>query len=241
MAHLYRQRGITQERIGDELRISQARVSRLLELAEDKGIIRTSIHAPPGIFTDLEGALEERYGISEVLVVDAGQRDTDDTVPALRAVAATFLEEAIPAARVVGISSWSETLLAAVDAMHPLPRGDSPVVVDLAEYGTDQAHVGGVVREDADDGSAPAALAVEPFPSSSQPGKCAPYRNSGICRSMLHTRVSHGGDRRRLRELTRSSLRSPRGRLSLREHEGSKVPAATIVPRDSWANLVATS
>ncbi len=131
VAHLYHQRGMGQVRIASQLRMSQARVSRLLKLAQEKGIVRTTVHVPPGMFTEIEDALEERYGLSQVLVVDTGEVDDHGVVPALGATAATFLEEVLPACEVIGISSWSETLLAAVEAMNPLPRGATEYVVQV--------------------------------------------------------------------------------------------------------------
>jgi DNA-binding transcriptional regulator LsrR (DeoR family) len=130
VAHLYHQRGLNQPRIAKQLRISQARVSRLLKLAAEKGIVRTSVHVPPGMFTAVEDAIEERYGIPQVVVVDTGSRD-EELLSALGASAAAFLEEAIPTCKVIGLSSWSETLLAAVDAMHPLLRGQTEYVVQV--------------------------------------------------------------------------------------------------------------
>jgi DNA-binding transcriptional regulator LsrR (DeoR family) len=131
VAHLYHQRGLNQARIAGQLRMSQARVSRLLQLAAKEGIVRTTVHVPAGMFTEIEDALEQRYGVSQVVVVDAGQAGDGDVVPALGASTAAFLEETLPSCEVLGISSWSETLLAAVEAMHPLPRGATKHVVQV--------------------------------------------------------------------------------------------------------------
>jgi DNA-binding transcriptional regulator LsrR (DeoR family) len=82
------------------------------------------------MFTGVEDALEERYGLAQVVVVDTGSGG-EDLLPALGASAAAFLEESIPTSKVIGLSSWSETLLAAVDAMHPLLRGSTEYVVQV--------------------------------------------------------------------------------------------------------------
>lgn len=131
IAHMYHQRQLTQPQIASQLGISQASVSRLLKLAEEQGIVRTTVHVPPGTFTDVEDALERRYGLGQVVVVDAGNSSIEGVIPALGASAASFFEMTLPAADLVGISSWSETLLAAVDTMHPVARGRTRHVVQV--------------------------------------------------------------------------------------------------------------
>jgi DNA-binding transcriptional regulator LsrR (DeoR family) len=131
VAQMYHERRLNQLAIARQLELSQARVSRLLKLAEQQGIVRTTVHVPPGVFTSVEHALEERYGASEIVVVDtAGARD-DEIISALAPSAAAFLEGAVASCEVIGISSWSETLLAAVEAMRPVHQGSTRYVVQV--------------------------------------------------------------------------------------------------------------
>ena len=131
VAQMYHERKLNQSTIAKQLGLSQARVSRLLKLAKDQGIVRTTVHVPPGVFTGIERALEERYGASEVVVVDTGGARHDEVIPALAPTAAAFLEEAVASCEIIGISSWSETLLAAVEAMHPLRQVSTKYVVQV--------------------------------------------------------------------------------------------------------------
>jgi DNA-binding transcriptional regulator LsrR (DeoR family) len=131
VAHLYYERGLTQPLIAAQLKISQARVSRLLKLASDKGIVRTTVHVPDGIFTELEDALEQRYGLAQVVVADTGRATDEEVIQALAPAAASFLESAVPGNEVVGISSWSETLLAAVEKMRTVDRSRTEHVVQI--------------------------------------------------------------------------------------------------------------
>ncbi len=137
VAHMYYERGINQPAIAAQLRISQARVSRLLKLAHEQGIVRTTVHVPPGVFTQIEEALEERYSVSQVVVVDAAEARDEDIIRALAPTAASYLESAVPSCEIIGISSWSETLLAAVEAMHPVRNASTEYVVQV---------LGGVAR-----------------------------------------------------------------------------------------------
>ena len=129
IARLYHEQRLTQPDIARQLCISQTRVSRLLKFAEANGIVRTTVHVPAGIFSDLEDALQRKYGIDEFIVVDAGQASDDSVMPALASTAAAYFEMAIPTSEIVGISSWSETLLAAVDVMRPLAKGVTTHIV----------------------------------------------------------------------------------------------------------------
>ncbi|NTW42334.1 MAG: sugar-binding transcriptional regulator [Cellulomonadaceae bacterium] len=118
IARMYHERGMRQSQIADELHVSQPRVSRLLKRAGEVGIVRMTIALPSGVHTDLEDALEARYGLGEAVVVDAGGSD-DDVTPALGAATAVYLETTLTGGDTVGISSWSATLLAAVESMRP--------------------------------------------------------------------------------------------------------------------------
>jgi DNA-binding transcriptional regulator LsrR (DeoR family) len=118
VARMYHERGMRQAQIAEELHVSQPRVSRLLKRAVDLGIVRTTVALPAGVYTDLEEALEARYGLTEAVVVDAGGSD-EHVTRALGAAAAAYLETSLTGGDTVGISSWSATLLAAVEAMRP--------------------------------------------------------------------------------------------------------------------------
>ncbi len=131
IARLYHEQGLTQPEIAKQLSISQTRVSRMLKDAEANGIVRTTVHVPAGIFSDLEDELQHKYGIGEFVIVDAGHPSDDSVMPALASSSAAYFEMAIPSCEVVGISSWSETLLAAVDVMRPLAKGITSHIVQV--------------------------------------------------------------------------------------------------------------
>jgi DNA-binding transcriptional regulator LsrR (DeoR family) len=130
IARMYHERGMRQFEIAGELHVSQPRVSRLLKRAGEVGIVRTTIALPPGVHTDLEEALENRFALGEAVVVDAGGSD-DDVTPALGAAAAVYLETTLTGGDTVGISSWSATLLAAVESMRPARASVVDIVVQL--------------------------------------------------------------------------------------------------------------
>ena len=116
VARMYHERGMRQPLIARELNISQPRVSRLLKQASDIGIVRTTVALPSGVYIDLEEKVQDRYGLRDVVVVDVGGTSGDVTA-ALGAAAAAYLDVTLTGGDVIGISSWSATLLATVDAM----------------------------------------------------------------------------------------------------------------------------
>ncbi len=130
VARMYHERGLRQAQIAAELHISQPRVSRLLKRAEEVGVVRTTVSMPPGVHTDLEDALEAAYGLGEAVVVDAGGGD-EEVTEALGAATATYLESTLTGGDLVGISSWSATLLAAVDHLRPFRTSVVDTVVQL--------------------------------------------------------------------------------------------------------------
>jgi DNA-binding transcriptional regulator LsrR (DeoR family) len=121
VARLYHEHGVRQPEIARRLHVSQARVSRLLKQAELDGIVRTTVIVPEGVQTGLEEGLEERYGLREAIVVELLDDDEATITRDLGTATARYLEASLTGGDVVGISSWSSTLLAAVDAMRPLP------------------------------------------------------------------------------------------------------------------------
>jgi DNA-binding transcriptional regulator LsrR (DeoR family) len=130
IARMYHERGMRQPQIAADLHISQSRISRLLRQAVELGIVKTVVTLPSGVHTDLEERLAQRYGLVDVAVVDA-DNGSGDVTPALGAAAASYLTETLGNGDVVGISSWSATLLAAAELMRPKNGAAVEVVTQL--------------------------------------------------------------------------------------------------------------
>jgi len=130
VARLYYQTGVRQADIAAQMSLSQSTVSRLLKRAEDEQIVRITVSPPPGAHTELETELEKTFALKEAIVVDT-VGDDEQILRDLGAAAAYYVETTLKQGDVVGISSWSATLLAMVDAMHPLPRSITAEVVQI--------------------------------------------------------------------------------------------------------------
>jgi DNA-binding transcriptional regulator LsrR (DeoR family) len=142
VAHLYYEMGLNQSEVAERLDLSQATISRLLKRAMAEGIVRITVSTPAGVYAQLESELAQKFALKEVIVVDCENSDDEEHIQRVLGKAAAFyLESTLKQGDVIGISSWSATLLAMVDAMHPLPRPLGARVVQI---------LGGVGNPDAE-------------------------------------------------------------------------------------------
>lgn len=142
VARMYHEQGLKQPQIAQSLHVSQAKVSRLLKRAEQLGIVRVVILPPPGGHSELEEELVSRYGLLDAVVADAPSGDEKAITSAVGAAAALYLEDVLLGHERIGISSWSETLLAMVTVLtrRPQPVADSVAQV-IGGVGIPEAQV----------------------------------------------------------------------------------------------------
>ena len=131
VARLYHEEGLNQTQVAHRLGLTQVAVSRMLKKAEESGIVRTTVVTPPGAFTDLEDLLEAKFGLNQAIVGDAARDSEESVLSAIGSAAAQFLESTLKG-EVIGISSWSTSLLSMIDHMHPLRKnGEKSQVVQM--------------------------------------------------------------------------------------------------------------
>ncbi len=130
IARMYYDQGMRQKEITEQLSIHQSTVSRLLQRAREANIVRISVAAPPGIFGDVEDALQKKYGLKEAIVVET-RSDEEHLMRDLGAAAGFFLQTSVKPGTIVGISSWSRTLFAMVDTLHSSDCGRGGKVVQI--------------------------------------------------------------------------------------------------------------
>jgi DNA-binding transcriptional regulator LsrR (DeoR family) len=146
VARLYHTRGLRQVDIAERLRLSQPRVSRLLQQAEQLGVVRSVVAAPPGLHSDLEEALVGGYGLAAAHVIDAVADDEHELTRDLGHATARFLAAHPRPAPTVGFTSWSRTFRHMVAALPPVRLGTERVVEMLGDLGSpkvqqDTAHM----------------------------------------------------------------------------------------------------
>ena len=131
VARMYYELQMRQSDIAKQLELSQATVSRLINRSLEEGIVRININVPKGVYTELEETLVEKFALRDVIVIDTMDDDENMIQRDLGTSAAYYLESSIRPNEIIGISSWSATLLAMVDAMHPLPKKPNVKVVQI--------------------------------------------------------------------------------------------------------------
>lgn len=132
VARLYHEQGLRQPEIAARLNMSQSRVSRLLKEGVETGVVRTIVVEPPGMFSDLEDRLRDRFGLRDVVVAGAPDDAGDSALlSAIGGAGARYLESTMLPSDRVGLSSWSASLLAVVDAMSPRTTRTAESIVQV--------------------------------------------------------------------------------------------------------------
>ena len=128
---MYYFENLNQSEISQRTHISQATISRLLKKALKEEIIKIAINVPRGIYPEIESDLRARFGIPEVIVTECGADHEDSILSSIGEAAAHYLENTLGPGEVIGISSWSASLLRMVDKLHPVKRVVASRVVQL--------------------------------------------------------------------------------------------------------------
>lgn len=131
VAYLYYMQHQKQSDIAAQLDISQATVSRALKRAEQEDIVRITVNMPTGVYTQLESDLCARYGLRAAIVVHCDDASDEAIFDHIGSAAAYYVETTLGTDEVVGLSSWSSSLLAMVNAMHPLAKATHARVVQI--------------------------------------------------------------------------------------------------------------
>jgi DNA-binding transcriptional regulator LsrR (DeoR family) len=134
IAQAYYEDGLTQQEIAGRFGISRIKVSRLLARALREKIVRISLVPPGDLYPDLEKRLEEKYGLKEAVVVDAGPDRQELLEEALGRSAADYLLSKLQGNEVVGLT-WGRALLSVVNAIQAVPMPGLQVVQLLGGLG----------------------------------------------------------------------------------------------------------
>lgn len=119
VSKLYYEDNLNQDDIVARLHISRSTISRLLAQAREAGIVKIMVIPPTGTFSGLEAALEQKYGMEEVIVAEAPNPDSPHIIAReLGAAAANYLFRVIQPGEVIGVS-WGFTIRGMVASLEP--------------------------------------------------------------------------------------------------------------------------
>ena len=130
-ARMYHEQQRTQHEIANNLKVSQGTVCRLLKRAEQRGIVRTTVSPPVGTFVDLEELLEQKFGLAQVIIARAPNQSEESVLGPVGAAASYFLATTLRPKAVIGVASWSASLMSTVEQMHPVWRLSECKVVQI--------------------------------------------------------------------------------------------------------------
>lgn len=128
VARRYYLDGASQAEISQEVGYSRPTVSRMLQEARERGVVRIEIGHPLERVMHIERALINRFGLQDARVADSGPGDP------VAKLAADYVSTITSAASVVAVSNGS-TISAVVDAFSPLRRPDSCIVQMIGTLG----------------------------------------------------------------------------------------------------------
>lgn len=117
VVRLYYEHDLTQAEVAKRMGFSRPKVSRLIAEGRARGLVKIEIAEPTGDFVPLEISLENRYGLSEALVVASAEdrRSTDLTAGM---AGGALLARICTRATVLGVA-WGRSMRALADAMPP--------------------------------------------------------------------------------------------------------------------------
>jgi DNA-binding transcriptional regulator LsrR (DeoR family) len=118
VARMYYMQDLTQQEMTEKLQLHQSTISRMLKKARTMNLVRFSIATPTGTFAELEDQLTSRFHLKDAVVVDC-PAEGEAMLRDLGVALAYFLETTLKPGKTIGISSWSRSLFAMVDALHP--------------------------------------------------------------------------------------------------------------------------
>lgn len=110
--------GYEQKDIADMLRLSRPKVTRLLDRARKRGIVKFFIKAPQANLLSLEKELKETFGLQDAVVVPTG-KDDEETVRNIGVGGAMYFSQNIRRWHLVGFS-WGKTLRAFAENLFPV-------------------------------------------------------------------------------------------------------------------------
>ena len=145
VARLYYMYNLSKQQIAEKLKISRPGVSRLLQEARDRGIVRIEVVDPAGNGAELEKRLAERFGLKKVILVPSEGADDRELKRRLGMASAGFLDACVHDGAVLGIS-WGSTMQELVRHLKPRRLKNLTVVqllggIARAEYDTHAAEI----------------------------------------------------------------------------------------------------
>lgn len=142
VARDYYERHLTQDEIGRRINASRSTVSRLLQQAVDRGIVRIIIEYPWERDHELEMQLVGRFRLREAQVVMAKGRTEEEVRNGMGALAARLIDQEVQDGTILGIS-YGRSLASTVAALDPARHARITVVPIMGALGSENPYIDG--------------------------------------------------------------------------------------------------
>jgi DNA-binding transcriptional regulator LsrR (DeoR family) len=134
IASLYYVDKVTQKEIGSEFGYSRSGISRLLDEAEKRGIVKITINFPIQRDFLLEKKIVDTYQLQEAYVLKNDRGSYDQPLDLVGRLGAIFLEHRLKNGLVIGIS-WGTSIYSVVDHLPELDLRDVTIVQVVGAIG----------------------------------------------------------------------------------------------------------
>jgi DNA-binding transcriptional regulator LsrR (DeoR family) len=141
VSRLYYEQNLTQNEISERLHLSRSKISRLVQQAQEVGVVKITVHSPSGVHADLEDQLEKSFHLQEVVIADVANLDSPNSVSReLGVAAASYFQSTVKDKDIIGLA-WGSTLSAMVNALQPMDIKGAHVVQMIGGLGMPESEV----------------------------------------------------------------------------------------------------
>ncbi|MCM3728171.1 sugar-binding transcriptional regulator [Neobacillus cucumis] len=140
VASFYYREGFTQEQIAKKIGVSRPFISKQLQKAKDYGIVEVFIKDETVHTVELEGLIEERYGLKDVVVVPIVDQYSEMRKKVIGQVAANYIIKNLKDVKSIGIG-WGSTLAELVREYPYENREDVKIIPLVGGMGTQQVDI----------------------------------------------------------------------------------------------------
>ncbi len=142
VAKMYYIEQLTQAQIGRNLNTSRATVSRLLQEARQKGIIKISIEYPWERDKELEKVMQKRFGLRDVRILISYDQPADVIRDGEGLLAAEYIDQIIEEDMILALSN-GRSVASTVKQLHPSHKVNMTVVQAIGALGDNNPLVDG--------------------------------------------------------------------------------------------------
>ena len=118
VASLYYEQEFSQNEIAEKFYISRSRVSRLLAMAKEKGIVTFKIRHTGERSYELEQLLKRKYKLDEAFVLNSNNFDYTQVLHLMGVFAARYINSQLKKGQTIGIS-WGKSIAQTIEALKP--------------------------------------------------------------------------------------------------------------------------